>query len=244
MTTSPVLVASRVQMCNRNTFVWAPLMVMGGAFALTLAIWGILHGAGVPDDHNYSGAVQAPFWYLLVVGAQSVAFTFPFSQALSITRRDFWLGSFTTFLGFSAVWAAGLWLLGLLEHATNGWFLNGSFFTLPVDLELNGHEVVPAAGSLWYLLIWFLLAILALSVGFAFGTVYKRWGTVGLTASIIGIVAVVVLFIGSAVHWNWWPALGKLFPLGHLAGSLCVAATVIAALATLVSWALVRRLPA
>ena len=245
MSTSPVLVASRVQLANRNTFIWSPLLVLGGAFVLTLAVWGIVQGAVAdPDGAKYSGAVQAPFWYLLVIGAQAVAFTFPFSQALSITRRDFWLGAMTTFLGFSAIWSVGLWALGLVEKATGGWFMDGSFFTLPLDLTLQGHSVIPAAGSPWYLLLWFLLALLALSVGFAFGTVYKRWGTMGLTISIIAVVAVLVAFIGSAVKWNWWPTLATLFPLEHLVGSISVALGVVIIAASLLSWALVRRLPA
>ena len=45
---------------------------------------------------KYGGGAQAPLWYFDVVGIQALTLTFPFSQAMSVTRREFFLGTLLT----------------------------------------------------------------------------------------------------------------------------------------------------
>jgi hypothetical protein len=241
MSTSPILVSARVQAANRNTFVWVPLLVLGGSTVLTLAVWWAVKAAGA-ETQLFSGSVQAPFWYLLVVGAQTVALTFPFTQALSLSRRDFWLGAMLNFSVFSVLFAVLLWLLGLVEGATGGWWMNGRMFAFPAELE--GGAGFPDAGSPWYLLLYALLAMMALSIGFAFGTVYKRFGPTGLTLAITGTVAAVIVLFVLSVRLDWWPTLQAWFPADRVPGNVAIVTGVIAALGFFVSWALIRRVPA
>jgi hypothetical protein len=59
----------------------------------------------------------------------SLSYTFPFSQALSITRREFFgtmLAAVGTALILGAVFVGG----GALEQVTTGWGVNGYFFYL------------------------------------------------------------------------------------------------------------------
>ena len=82
----------RMQFVNRQTYIWVPLLVLVGAFVLSLMIF-----AMIPDDGvKVGGGSQAPLWYFLVVGVQSLTLTFPFSQAMSVTRREFYLGTLLT----------------------------------------------------------------------------------------------------------------------------------------------------
>lgn len=37
----------RMQLINRQTYVWVPLLVLGGAFLLTLAIYAMLETSGI-----------------------------------------------------------------------------------------------------------------------------------------------------------------------------------------------------
>ena len=71
------------------TYIWIPLIILVGALVLTLAIYAILAGNGAPGPF-YGGGSQAPLWYFLIVGIQALTFTFPFSQAMSVTRREFY----------------------------------------------------------------------------------------------------------------------------------------------------------
>ncbi len=241
MMSSPILVSARVQATNRNTFVWVPLLVLGGATVLTLAVWWAVKAAGA-EAQLFSGSVQAPFWYLLVVGAQTVALTFPFTQALSISRRDFWLGAMLNFSVFSILFGTLLWLLGIIERATGGWWMNGTMFAFPLKLE--GGVTIPEAGSAWYLLLYALMAMMALSVGFAFGTVYKRFGPTGLTLAITGTVAALIVLFFLSVKLDWWPTLQAWFPVDRFAGNVAIITALVAGIGFLVSWALIRRVPA
>ena len=85
----------RLQYVNRQTFIWVPLIVLGGAFVVTWGIWAVLFANGVRAD-MYGGGAQAPLWYFAVVGVQALTLTFPFSQAMSVTRREFYLGTLLT----------------------------------------------------------------------------------------------------------------------------------------------------
>lgn len=110
----------RMQLANRETFVWVPLLILGSAFAISMIIWGILSSAGVTVN-MYGGGAQAPLWYFVAVGVQALTLTFPFSQALSVTRREFFVGTMLTAALTSAILAAIFVVGGLIELATGGW---------------------------------------------------------------------------------------------------------------------------
>lgn len=174
----------RMQFINRQTYVWIPLIVLGGSFAVSLAIWAILAGSGV-DGPKYGGGAQAPLWYFLFVGVSSLTLTFPFSQAMSVTRREFYLGTLLAAGLTSAMLALIFVVGGLIEDVTNGWGMNGYFFAL---------DWVWAAGPLVAGVFFFALAMLFFVIGFGSATVYKRFGALWLT---LVYVAIAVLFVGA-----------------------------------------------
>lgn len=174
----------RMQLVNRQTYIWVPLLVLGGAFVISLAIWGLLSSGGV-DTAKYGGGAQAPLWYFAVVGAQALTRTFPFSQAMSVTRREFYLGTLLTAALTSALLAAVFVVGGLVERATNGFGFNGYFFAL---------DWLWGAGPLMAGLFYFAMAMLFFVVGFTGAAVYKRFGNVWLTT---GIIVIALLLIGA-----------------------------------------------
>ncbi|HWM15713.1 MAG TPA: hypothetical protein VNP97_03905 [Microbacterium sp.] len=197
----------RMQLVNRQTFIWIPLIVLGGALVITLAIYAMLGSAGV-ETAMYGGGAQAPLWYFLVVGIYSLTLTFPFSQAMSVTRREFYLGTVLTAVLASAILAVVFMVGGLVEQATGGWWMNGFFFYLPWIWESG-----PAAAGVFY----FTVAMLFFVIGFWAATVYKRFGSLVLTTTLIGvgILIVVGLFIvGRLNAWaqvfTWFAAQGSL----------------------------------
>ncbi len=184
----------RMQLVNRQTYIWVPLIVLGGALVITLGIYAIIAGAGV-EGPMFGGGAQAPLWYFAVVGAQSLTLTFPFSQAMSVTRREFYLGTLLTAAMTAAILAAVFVVGGLVERATNGWGLNGYFFYLPTVWD---------AGALGAGLFFFTLAMTFFVAGFWGATLYKRFGGAVLATVLIGIALLLVLalwFVGRANAW-------------------------------------------
>lgn len=195
----------RMQLINKQTYIWIPLIVLGGAFLLALAIYAILANAGI-DGPKYGGGAQAPLWYFLVVGVQALTLTFPFSQAMSVTRREFYLGTLLTAALTSSILAVLATVGGLIERATNGWGVNGWFFGLPWMWE---------AGPLGALLLNFVAGMMFFVAGFWAATIYKRFGPLWLTIVLVGIGLLLVgalWLVGTANAWvemfEWFATLG------------------------------------
>ncbi|SDG48379.1 hypothetical protein [Microbacterium pygmaeum] len=186
----------RMQLINRQTYIWIPLIILGGAFALTLAIYAILQNAGI-DGPKYGGGGQAPLWYFMVVGIQALTLTFPFSQAMSVTRREFYLGTLLTAALTSAILAGISVIGGLIEMATDGWGMNGYFFGLPWIWE---------AGPGGAFLLNFVAAMLFFVIGFWAATIYKRFGAVALTIVLVGIGVLLVAGLWLVGRMDAWAA--------------------------------------
>lgn len=173
----------RMQLINRQTYIWVPLMVLGGSLLITLGIYAVIRNAGA-DNALYGGGAQAPLWYFGVVGIQALTLTFPFSQAMSVTRREFYLGTLLTAFLTAAI-LSGLFVVGgLVEEATGGWGLDGYFFFLPW---------IWGAGAAGAALFYFTIAMLFFVVGFWAATIYKRFGSVALTTVLLTLAALLVL---------------------------------------------------
>lgn len=181
----------RLQFVNKQTYVWVPLMVLGGAFLISLAIFSLIP----TDDAMYGFGAQAPLWYFLVIGIQSLTLTFPFSQAMSLTRREFYLGTLAAAVLSSAMLASVFVVLGLLEEATNGFGSGGYMFALPWFSDSGW-------GATW--LAYVALAMLFFVVGFWFATIYTRFGGVGLTAALLGGAAVILVVIWLVTRAQAW----------------------------------------
>lgn len=194
----------RMQLVNRQTFVGLPLLILFAAFAITLAIYGIIiFSVSDPiEEPMYSGGTQAPLWYFAIVGIQALNLTFPFSQAMSVTRREFFSGTVLTAVGTSLVLAVTYLVGGLIERATDGWGFNGYFFYLPWIWE---HGALSAA------LFYFAAAMLAFLIGFLGATIYKRFGLLWLLVVTIGLVIVLVAAAFLISVFGSWVGVGEAF---------------------------------
>jgi len=194
----------RMQLINRQTFIWLPLIILGASFLMSLAIYAMIPYGGP----KYGGGAQAPLWYFLVVGIQAMTLSFPFSQALSITRREFYLGTLLTAV-LTSVILAGVYVVGgFVEQATNGWGLNGWFFRPPWIWEQG-----PAAAAV----VYFGVSMLLFIIGFGCALLYKRSGPLGLTLVLVGIGVLLVgamYLVGRADAWGtlfeWFSTQGAL----------------------------------
>lgn len=186
-----ILNVARMQWINRATFVTVPLIVLGGAFVISLLVYAVIPS----DGPMYGGGAQGPLWYFLVIGIQSLTLTFPFSQAMSVTRREFFFGTTlaaaVTALPLSLVFIVG----ALVEKATGGWWMNGWMFHLP-------WMWTDGLFGAW--LLYFSLPMLFFMTGFAISTLYKRFGMIVLTVSLIGVSALLVLGMALITWLEAW----------------------------------------
>lgn len=186
----------RMQFINKQTYVWIPLIILASALAITLAIYGILIAAGV-EGPKVGGGAQAPLWYFFAVGIQALTMTFPFSQAMSVTRREFFVGTLLTAIVASLALAVVFVVGGYVELATNGWGLNGWFFYL---------DWVWESGPIGAAFVYFVAAMLFFVTGLWFATVYRRFQGLGLTIALVGLAGLIVLGLFIIGQLNAWAA--------------------------------------
>jgi hypothetical protein len=190
---------ARMQLINKWTFLGIPALIIAASFALTYAIWLML-----PDnaETRYSGASQAVVWYFLALGIQSLTYTFPFSQAMSVSRRTFYIGTTGLFAVVALAVSLLYFVLGRVEVATNGWGLNGQLYFLGWAADS------PAAVQI---LFNFLVMLALYMTGFWFATVYKRWRATGMLVVWILIAVALVGLMALAGWQGWWPQVGAWF---------------------------------
>lgn len=212
---SKAMAVARMQLVTKWTYLGNPLVILAAAFLLSIAIFALIP----VDEPKFGGGSQAPLWYFMVLGIQSMTLAFPFSQALSVSRRAFYLGTLGLFSVLAGAMTAIYLLGGIVERATNGWGVNGFFFALPW-----------VADGPWYgtAVFYFTIMMFMFIIGFWFATIYKRWGTIGMLISLIGSAVLLLGIVALATLNQWWGSIGYWFvqqtplTMGAWAAALCV----------------------
>ena len=220
----------RMQLINRQTFVWIPLVILLGALAISLALYGILQSAGA-HGVKIGGGAQAPLWYFGAIGVQALTRTFPFSQAMSVSRREFFAGTLITAAAAAAALSVIFVIGGLVEQATDGYGMQGYFFYLSWLWEAG-----PFAAGVAY----FALAMFFFVMGFWAATIYKRFGALMTTVTLVAVgVALVVLAWLVTVTHSWPGVADAVQTLG--AFGLAVGGIVLTAVLAVSSFRTLRR---
>lgn len=190
------LAVVRMQLINKWTFLGIPGVIIAASFLLSVVIWAL-----IPDSVGvkYSGAGQAVMWYFFGLGIQSLTLSFPFSQGLSVSRRNFFLGTVGLFTALAAVISALYVILGIVEKATNGWGLQGQMFALEWVAEKS-----------WFIqwFFYFVLMMFLFLLGFWAATVYKRWAATGVLVMTLSAAVLLVGAIALITLQGWWQAVG------------------------------------
>lgn len=188
----------RLQLINRQTFVWVPLIILGSAVVISVLIYAMIPTSGP----KYGGGGQAPLWYFFALGLSSMTLTFPFSQAMSVTRREFFVGTLLTAVLGSTFLGIIFLIGGAIETLTDGYGINGYVFYLPWLWE---------AGPLGAFTVYFALALLLFVIGFTGATIYKSWGPTVLTVVGVGLALALIGLAFLATRLELWGEVGAAF---------------------------------
>lgn len=191
-----MLNVTRLHMNKLQIMFGVPLMIVGLVLVVTMIIAMILQRAGMnPADAAYAdgargngGMVWSLPGFLIYLGVQAVATSFPFALALGTTRRSYVAGTAIANVIQAAYITVVMAILLGIELATNHWFFNA--------YALDNHFF--GAGNVWVLIpTVFIGVFVSLSIGNVFGAVWVRFGSKGPTflALALALVLVVTLLI-------------------------------------------------
>jgi len=181
--------AARLHTANPWTTLLLPWIIYAAIFALTYVIWQIVitNVGGVenlpPDAFRYNGGAYWALVYMLIAAVQAMNLTFRFALGMSLTRREYYLGTAGYFVFLALVYGTGMTLGAVVERATDGWGVGGAFFAAQLLYE------VPI-GQVW--ILWIVQFLVFIFLGAAVATIYVRWGSTGITVFFIGLAALVV----------------------------------------------------
>ncbi|WP_300344256.1 hypothetical protein [Nesterenkonia sp.] len=200
--------AFRLQFAVPSSLVWVPLMVFAGAWAIATGIAAWLtfqtEATFTAAEPFYAGASQAAMWCLLFMAAYTASHTFPFSMALSYSRRVFVIGAFLAFAVVSAAYGIafmfGIWV----ERITDGFGMHAYTFDLPFLVQ--GEGGILGAG-----LLAAVVNLMLMMIGFFWSILYRRV-SVPMLWTIILVLAVVTLAGATLINqadgwgsiWEWF----------------------------------------
>jgi len=225
----------RLHAVNPSVFFGIPLLILGGAWAVTIVIAIISSSAGAGADDlegmRYSWAVLSPQWYLVAVGVQAIGLTLSFALGFGATRRDYWLGTSLMFVLVSFTFAVSIATLVQLEMATNGWWLGAHMFDALWYGQTNWLVDFYSA---------FALQLLVLFIGASVTTVFLRWRMRGMMILLFGAITVVLSLVAALTWSNAWSAVFEWFGSLGVGGAFSIVLG-LAALCAVGGYLVIRR---
>lgn len=186
-----------LKMHSRNKLAWffVPWFVLLISLAVNLFIGLLLNG----KTTIYTGGLASIYTLTFVVGIITLRDTFPFALGFSVRRIDYLLGTIFMVLATSLVTALILLLLSLIENnVTANWGVNVHFFHLPY---INDGSLIE---QFW---VYFVPLVNLYFLGFAIGSVYRRFGSTGIWIFVGVAFLLVSTFVLLATYLLWWGTL-------------------------------------
>jgi hypothetical protein len=226
----------RIQVANPWPTLVTPWLIFTGIFGLTYAIWRIVLMAAGPagveaGGFQYNGSVTWILFYMVAVAVQSMNQTFRFAIGFSSTRRDYYLGTATLFVGLAAYYAMGITLLAGVESLTGGWGVDGGFFAPAFMANLPLVEVA---------YVYFAMLLFMFFLGSAIGSVFVRWGSNGILVFLGSVAVALVASVWLVTRANAWASVGAFFT-DNSVPTILTWSLPVTAVAGLVGYALMRR---
>ncbi|MEV0425976.1 ABC transporter permease [Micromonospora sp. NPDC050495] len=169
-----------------------PWAIMGISLGTNLLIFASIDEAA--PGKNTTGGLASLYIVCALVAAASITQVFPFALGMGVTRRTFYLATTLVNVVQAVAYGVLLYLLNLVEGATNGFGIQLRFFRVPYVDVSNGLLQI-AVYAVPFLFLNFLAIFVAVW--------YVRFGTNGLFAT--GAVAILVLgLLIALITWQGW----------------------------------------
>ena len=197
--------AFRLQFAVPWSFIWLPMVIFVIAWAFGYGVL-ILVDSQIPDripaqePLHATGAAQATIWYLAFMAAYTASHTFPFSVALSYSRRVYLIGTYLTFLTVSIGYGVAAMIAYGIERVTNGFGHHMYIFGSPSFEDGGGILGVGSVAAV--------VALFFMCFGFFWAILYRRVTIPILWAVIIGVILFVLIVLAMITMNDWWPHVG------------------------------------
>jgi len=181
----------RMHARDKVMWVYVPIFILCINFAVNLLI------SFLPIDSTpiYTGGIVQLYVYMFVMGIITLPQSFPLALGLSVSRRNYFLGTTGIIILVSTALAFLLCITAQIEQQTDYWGGNLHFFTIPY---LNDGTVFEQ------FCIYFILMINLYFVGLVISSVHRRYGNIGLF--VLFTCFALVLGIGGFAfyYYQWW----------------------------------------
>lgn len=213
-----------------------PWSVMFSALLVNFLIFGLLRAQGVDENEaGFTGGLLSYYITVALVFVAAVNRHLSFAVGFSVTRRAYLLGTALFALGLVLGSSVLLYLLRLVEVASDGWWMQLDFFRIG-----GWHTGDPVTMILGYA-----APMLALSaIAALYGAVFARWGTIGTYAALIVTLLVAGIFVVGVTYAGVWSAIGDWFAGQPMAALLAGYPWIIAAVFGGGSYLVLRRVNA
>ena len=187
-TTHRIVAAARLHAANPWQTLLMPWMIYTAIFAGTAGIYWLVMTYGnleaqTDQEGGVNGGASWVLIYMMVMMVQAMNRTFRFALGMSLTRREYYLGTVAYFLTLAVGYASAFTALAAIERATDGWGLTLQFFApMPLNTE--------SLAAIW--ITWVALFALFMAIGAAVATIYVRWAATGLVTFFIALAAVII----------------------------------------------------
>ena len=204
--------------------------IMGSSLAVNILLFASIDEAA--PGKTTTGGLSSLYIVCAIAAAVSISQMFPFALGMGVTRRTFYLATTLVNVVQAVVYGALLYLLNLIEGATNGFGIELHFFRVPYVDVSNGLLQI-AVYAVPFLLLNFLSIFAAVW--------YVRFGMNGLFAT--GAAAILVLgLLAALITWQgWWGDIWQWLSSQHQASLLVGWPALAAAVAALGGMAAIRR---
>lgn len=196
--------AFRLQFSVPTAMIGVPILVFMTSWVLAMIILLWIRIQFDPSEPLYApGATQSTIWAMAFMAAYSASHSFPFSLALSYSRRIFAAGAYSAFAVVSAGFGLAFALAAWIEELTGGFGLDLYTYNVPFLVDSAG---VPGLGVLAATVCLFFMM-----VGFFWAILYRRVTLAVLWTIIVGLAVIIVATILLISYAGGWSHIGAWF---------------------------------
>lgn len=237
--TNPILRVMRLHFADRMQMIATPAIILASMVLLGVIIYVVVLNltpvtqAQLTEGFSYN---QAALWswpgLIVTIGVYAYARTMPYAIGMmGSTRRHYWLGTALWIVVQSAYLSALIGAFLVVEQLTGHWFTGARMF----DVVVFGEGNLGIA-----LMLSFAIALACLAVGTTLAAVYLRFGQTGVLLGVAGLLAVIVgalaLVLATGIDLITFFSTDIFVKVSGLF-------VLVAVVASIVSWFVVRRVP-